>query len=317
MVRIRRLLSCLFFSLLFFTPLFLMASKEVSAANAPDFHSSSLEAVTDDGAGQAPADGKTILKVTVTMKDASGNPLSGETVSLACPDDATLTITPSSATLGSDGRAIFSVTATNVSNYSIDAINRTQNVTLNSLGRVSFYSALCHDTPPGGAPKLISATALSGTKILLKWTQAPDPVTYYLLTYGTSSGQYHYGSANIGGHDATSYVVGELTPNKKYYFKIRAGNGCSPGAFSNEISGITVVATATPVPTPVSLVTSTPIAKENPVVKETPGPVINTPTPKAVIESSVTPLTLIVVVIAAGAILITVSLLFFLKRPRS
>jgi hypothetical protein len=304
----------------FIASLFIIISpRAVFASNIPDINSSNLQAATSDGtAGQAPADGKTVLRVTVTMKDAYGTPLSGEAVKIVCKEDITLLVTPSSLVTDSAGKVTFSVTAINVGTYAIDAINLTQNVTLTSLGRITFYSPLCNDTPPGSAPKLISATAISGSKILLKWTPATDPVTYYLLTYGTSSGQYTYGSANIGGHDATSYTVGSLVPNKKYYFKIRAGNGCSPGSFSNETSGSTVLVTTAPIPETTPAVTAPPTPRTTLVPAKTQEPNFDTPTPLSVPENTVTesPLgyMIIGVVILFGVFLILISLFFYMRR---
>ena len=55
---------------------------------------------------------------------------------------------------------------------------------------------VCNDTAPGGAPTITSAS--SGTNsVTLTWTQAANPVTYYLVAYGTSSGNYSYGNDNF------------------------------------------------------------------------------------------------------------------------
>ena len=93
----------------------------------------------------------------------------------------------------------------------------------------------CHDQPPGGAPRLISATA-GVNSVTLVWEKAPDPVSYYLIAYGESPGNYLYGNPNVGGPETTSYTVGSLSGGKTYYFVVRAGNGCAPGPFSNELA---------------------------------------------------------------------------------
>jgi hypothetical protein len=291
----------------------------VFAANAPDFNSSSLQAFTNSGAGQAPADGNTILKVTVTLKDANGAPLSGDTVSILVPGDASMIINPASAILDGNGQATFNVTSVDIGNYSINVTDISQNVTLASLGKITFYSTLCSDTPPGSAPKLISATAISTAKILLKWTAASDPVSYYLLSYGVTSGQYIYGNPNVGGHDTTSYVVGGLAPNKKYYFVVRAGNGCSPGSFSNELSAATVLNVATPVPIEESI--STPIPSSTPVIENTPEPEISTPVPQTTPETSVekpafSP-TVIAVMAVGGISLLVIGFILYKKSFKS
>jgi hypothetical protein len=98
---------------------------------------------------------------------------------------------------------------------------------------------VCTDTAPGGAPTLISAVAGTNS-VTLTWNPAPDPVTYYLVTYGTSPGAQTYGNPNVGGHGATNYTVNGLSGGITYYFRVRAGNGCMPGPFSNELSAAAV-----------------------------------------------------------------------------
>jgi len=96
---------------------------------------------------------------------------------------------------------------------------------------------VCSDQPPGGAPRLISAVP-GPNSVTLTWEKAPDPVTYYLVAYGVESGSYIYGNPNVGGRETTSYTVGNLSGGTRYYFVVRAGNGCAPGPFSNEVSAV-------------------------------------------------------------------------------
>ena len=64
---------------------------------------------------------------------------------------------------------------------------------------------------------------------------AADPATYYLVAYGNKSGEIKYGNPNVGGRDTVRYTVRGLSTGI-YYFRVRAGNGCTPGDFSNELA---------------------------------------------------------------------------------
>ncbi len=122
----------------------------------------------------------------------------------------------------------------------------------------------CGAEAPAGKPWLYGAIPQSNTSILLYFTDADGPIDSYFLEYGTASGVYQYGSQNIGGRGTRTYLVQGLTPNKTYYFRVRAGNGCATGQWSNELAAETgkgkaatptptgepVTAAATPTPTP-------------------------------------------------------------------
>src|SRR3989338_943309 len=84
--------------------------------------------------------------------------------------------------------------------------------------------AACKAEKPGTAPTIIS---LVGGKesITLTWTEAKDPVTYYLIAYGTSSTKLEYGNTNIGPRGTTSFTINNLIDGTRYYFRVRAGNG--------------------------------------------------------------------------------------------
>ncbi len=97
----------------------------------------------------------------------------------------------------------------------------------------------CGEVAPSSAPWLYGAIAQNSTSILLYFTDAGDPVNSYALEFGTETGNYQWGATNIGGKGMRTYLVQSLQPNKTYYFRVRGGNGCATGAWSNELSAKT------------------------------------------------------------------------------
>jgi LysM repeat protein len=75
----------------------------------------------------------------------------------------------------------------------------------------------------------------------LYFTQADNPVNKYVLEYGTKSGDYPYGVQDMGvnSRGQMTFLIKSLSPDTTYYFKVRGGNGCAPGVWSNEISAKT------------------------------------------------------------------------------
>lgn len=98
----------------------------------------------------------------------------------------------------------------------------------------------CGNLSPGAkAPWLYGAITQNNSSILLYFTEADDPVDHYALEFGTKSGEYPWGATNIGGKGSRTYLVQSLQPNTTYYFRVRGGNGCATGGWSNEISATT------------------------------------------------------------------------------
>lgn len=85
------------------------------------------------------------------------------------------------------------------------------------------------------------ATALSKSSIRLNWTDNPTPQfneTNFEIYQSTQSGG-PYKFVGITGADVKTFTVNGLTPNTKFYFKVRAVNNTAAASASNEASGIT------------------------------------------------------------------------------
>lgn len=92
---------------------------------------------------------------------------------------------------------------------------------------------ICTDAKPSTSPMLLSVKPNGLNSASLTWFPTAGPATYYLVAYGTSPSSLQYGNPNVG--LVTSYTVNALSAGK-YYFRVRAGNDCMPGDYSNEVS---------------------------------------------------------------------------------
>lgn len=97
-------------------------------------------------------------------------------------------------------------------------------------------AASCTDSAAGGVPVLLSTSVSGANQVTLNWAKAADPVTHYVVVYGLTSNNPLYGNPSVGGKDTTSFTVNNLSGGTTYYFKVRAGNGCNAGGYSNEIA---------------------------------------------------------------------------------
>ena len=184
----------------------------------------------------------------------------------------------------------------------------------------------CAKSAPGSAPSLYGALQENASSVRLYFTDSADPIDHYVLKFGTQSGVYPWGASDIGKKGSRTYVVQSLTPNTTYYFRIRGGNGCAVGAWSNELavkmtakgaltkqtSGQLTLSPelfppAGPAPSPVDqTLRGLPLASSRPTAKPLPP---TSPTP----EHPTSFPWIVVAIIAGGSIGIT-ALLFLLKK---
>lgn len=134
--------------------------------------------------------------------------------------------------------------------------------------------------------------SLGKGKYQLFWDKA-DRASSWTIGYGTQPGKYIYGLNDFGNDQSRDLIINTFS-NKKFYFAIKANNGCMPGEWSNEWKVGTVgVGTA-----PVAIKTTkvVPVLKETPVKKDvvvkpvvSTSPVVVTKTPAARPTVVVTP----------------------------
>ena len=214
-----------------------------------------------------PASGTNTATITVKLLDDANppGPVNNHRVelSLAGMTDSNLVINggikgASNLTIqtGNSGNAAnvatFTVSSNSVQTDKFNIRDVDQNVSL-SQASVNFTSPSCGDSTPA-TPTLSQDLSQSSSQIKLSWTAVSVPISYYVVSYGISSGNYIYGNPNVGKQN--NYTVGFLSQGTTYYFVVKAVNGCSSGSYSNELSAIAGQnPTPTPIPTPTSIPT--------------------------------------------------------------
>ncbi len=95
----------------------------------------------------------------------------------------------------------------------------------------------CGDTYPTGTPDLFQINTSLG-KVKLFFSPVMDKTTYYYIAYGQSSSSEGYGVSFEQGYSpgVLSFEIDCLNPEITYYFKVRSGNGCATGKWSNVVS---------------------------------------------------------------------------------
>jgi hypothetical protein len=231
-IKIQKLIAVLAFTIwtIFFIPL-------AYAGNPPDAAHSSLTGT------EVAADGTTQSTIKVTLQDATGTPLAGDTVSLANNTDSSLKISPSSGTLDASGSATFTATSQTPGVDAISVTDSTTGTTLDSLGQVTFdpsatpASPQCTATAPTSAPNLYQVVMVNSSATLYI---TPPSGSYdgFTISYGTDANANSYSTSFSQGatSGAVQHTVNSLTPNTKYYFMVRATNGCAAGPWSTVVS---------------------------------------------------------------------------------
>jgi len=273
---IAAIIGCLVF--LFQLPL----ARPVIAGNPPDSGRSEMSVTSS---GSVPANGLSTFSITITLRDSSNAVLTGhDTVQLTVSDSGANVGPAPTQQLNDSGQATFTVSSNNPGTDTVGVVDlATGNTTFWFPGSITFAPTptlspsptpvgTCNDATPA-TPTLASAVSGGTRSVTITWNAVAAPVSYYLVAYGTASGNYIYGNPNVG--NVTTYTVGSLATGKTYYFAVKAVNGCAPSAYSNELSAAPGTSAPTPT-TDTSMTTSTDQTTGTDVTSEVP---TDTPTP--------------------------------------
>lgn len=118
---------------------------------------------------------------------------------------------------------------------SSSVVNAVNNVITTISSAISTWT--CTEQPPASYPDLYEID-VTGTSAKLYFAPAKNPYDSYFVSFGENKENEGYGaqfslSQSTG---ALSYDVYHLKPNTVYTFKVRAGNGCMPGPWSNNLT---------------------------------------------------------------------------------
>jgi hypothetical protein len=161
------------------------------------------------------ADGVSTSTVTVTLKDANNNPVSGHSVTISSGAYST-TISPSSGTTGASGQVSFTVKSTQ---EGIATITATDTTPVPSVVIINTASITFNDvTPPANVANLVATPG--DTVVNLTWTASTSSdVMGYKVYTKAGAGSYDSG-VNVG--NVTSYQKASLTNGTSYTFKVAA-----------------------------------------------------------------------------------------------
>lgn len=117
-------------------------------------------------------------------------------------------------------------------------------VTTDSSSTAVDSTTTCGFQPPGPRPPwLYKAVAQDSSSILLYFSEGDNPISKYVLEYGTLSlsGNYEYKVDDMGINyrGNMTYLVRSLSPSTTYYFRVRGENFCAPGPWSDKIFATT------------------------------------------------------------------------------
>lgn len=111
----------------------------------------------------------------------------------------------------------------------------------NASSSNSPSSLSCSDSKPEKSPQLFQIETTKN-KATLYFSPSGNNTSSYFIAYGYDANDDRFGTRfDYGKSDgAVQYAINDLEPNKTYYFKVRAGNGCATGDWSNTLHATTL-----------------------------------------------------------------------------
>lgn len=120
----------------------------------------------------------------------------------------------------------------------------TTTTTTTSSNNSSASASGCGNNVTNGTPDLFEIRTNKNTATLY-FAPPTAPYSSFYIAFSGKPDNWEYGvefNQNYSG-GVLNYTINMLAPNTKYYFKLRAGNGCAPGNWGNTMSASTTKST--------------------------------------------------------------------------
>jgi chitodextrinase len=114
----------------------------------------------------------------------------------------------------------------------------------NPVPATASSNTMCGNSVTADTPNLFEIRTTKNTATLY-FAPPVMPYSNFYIAYSQKSDIWQYGvqyDQNSSG-GALKYTINKLNSNTKYYFKIRAGNGCATGNWGNTMSATTTSST--------------------------------------------------------------------------
>lgn len=145
----------------------------------------------------------------------------------------TATATPTPTPTGAGG-ATNTPTPTPTGNVSTPTPTSAQVLSSSMSSTSSPAPVSCMAKKPDHAPNLFQIDPKTNEAMVF-FTPLDKDVDHYFIAYGLNENDFQYGTQfNFGPYTGViDYTVKDLDPGQTYYFRVRAGNGCALGDWSN------------------------------------------------------------------------------------
>lgn len=125
-------------------------------------------------------------------------------------------------------------------NFNVGEETSSQNTSSSDNNNSVNSDTGCHNTVTKGVPNLFQIQTNKDSATLY-FAPPGSPYSSFYVAYSTKPDLNEFGVEYNQGYSGgvLKYTIKSLKPNTKYYFKMRAGNGCATGNWGNTMTATT------------------------------------------------------------------------------